>query len=172
MNEATNITLVLGGARSGKSQFAEQLTTESGKSLLYFATAEAWDDEMKQRIQLHQEQRGSGWKTIEAPLGLAEQLISHSDSDTTILVDCLTLWLSNLMGSERDINSEFDQLVKCLEKLQGQIIFVSNEVGQGIVPDNAMARQFRDHAGRLHQRIAGKADNVYFVTAGIAQKIK
>ena len=172
MTQASNITLVLGGARSGKSRFAERLATESGKALCYMATAQAYDDEMRDRIHLHQTTRGTGWRTIEAPLDLAAELSRASSEQTIILVDCLTLWLSNLMGQSTDIDGAFDKLMACFDNLPGPVILVSNEVGQGIVPDNALARQFRDHAGRLHQRIATRADNVYFVIAGIAQKIK
>lgn len=157
MARNANITLVLGGARSGKSRFAERLATESGKALCYMATAEAHDNEMRDRIQLHQTSRGPGWKTIEAPLDLAGQLQHASREDTVILVDCLTLWLSNLMGQEQDINKAFDELLASFDNLSGPVILVSNEVGQGIVPDNALARAFRDHAGRLHQRIAAEA---------------
>ncbi len=166
------ITLILGGARSGKSSFAEKQAKATKLNRLYLATAEDFDTEMKHRIKKHQQQRGDGWTTIEEPLDLTRELIDNSDDDSVILVDCLTLWLSNLMGKGADIETEFDSLVASLEKLRGQIIFVSNEVGQGIVPDNALARQFRDHAGRLHQQIAEAADHVYFITAGIAQKIK
>lgn len=172
MTEFSNITLVLGGARSGKSRFAERLAAASGKALCYMATAEARDVEMQERIQLHQIMRGSGWTTIEAPLDLADQLHRASREDTLILVDCLTLWLSNLMGSDADIDAAFDELLVSFDNLGGPVILVSNEVGQGIVPDNVLARTFRDHAGRLHQHIAARADDVYFITAGLAQKIK
>jgi adenosylcobinamide kinase/adenosylcobinamide-phosphate guanylyltransferase len=167
-----NIILVLGGARSGKSRFAEKLVTDSGLSRLYFATAEAFDQEMERRIAQHQEDRGKGWTTIEEPYDLSGKLKAHSAKDNIILVDCLTLWLSNLMGKEQSVEEEFKKLANTLAALPGSVVLVSNEVGQGIVPDNALARAFRDHAGRLHQQIAEIADEVYFVTAGLPQKLK
>lgn len=166
------ITLVLGGARSGKSRYAEKLAIESGLSRVYLATAQAFDGEMENRIARHQEDRGSDWKTVEEPLNLSCALVTHSAQDRIVLVDCLTLWLSNLMASERPIEEEFKQLIDTIRALPGPIFLVSNEVGQGIVPDNALARAFRDHAGRLHQQIAEIADEVYFVTAGLPQKLK
>lgn len=167
-----NITLVLGGTRSGKSSFAEGLAFDSGLSRCYLATAEAFDSEMEQRISRHQQDRGPGWTTIEEPVDLTKTLKNHSNGTTVILVDCLTLWLSNLMGRDADIDAAVDELIEKVDGLKGPVIFVSNEVGQGIVPDNRMARKFRDHAGRLHQRLAQKADTVYFVTAGLPQKLK
>lgn len=166
------ITLVLGGARSGKSSFAEGLVVESGLPRIYLATAEAFDQEMEQRISHHQRDRGPDWHTVEEPIELAKALKTHSDTKTIILVDCLTLWLSNLMGREQDIPSAFLELIESLDELKGPVVFVSNEVGQGIVPENKMAREFRDHAGRLHQLLAKKARHVYFVTAGLSQKLK
>ncbi|TNE37392.1 MAG: bifunctional adenosylcobinamide kinase/adenosylcobinamide-phosphate guanylyltransferase, partial [Alphaproteobacteria bacterium] len=161
------ITLVLGGARSGKSHFAENLARESGLPKVYLATAEAYDAEMETRIQRHQQDRGPDWTTVEEPIDLATMLQKHSLENNIILVDCLTLWLGNLMGRGSDIMAEFDRLLAILDELKGPVIFVSNEVGQGIVPDNALAREFRDCAGRLHQRLAAKAERVYFITAGI-----
>jgi len=166
------VTLVLGGARSGKSRFAEQLLDRVPRSRAYLATAEVFDDEMAERIRLHREQRGEGWRTIEAPLMLAEALQRETDNGDAVLVDCLTLWLSNLMGAERDIAAETAQLVGCLPQLGGPVVFVANEVGLGIVPDNALARQFRDHAGRLNQAIAAAADQVFFVAAGLPLRLK
>ncbi|MCC3304477.1 bifunctional adenosylcobinamide kinase/adenosylcobinamide-phosphate guanylyltransferase [Sneathiella sp. HT1-7] len=166
------ITLVLGGARSGKSRCAENLAIESGLSRLYLATAQAFDSEMENRIARHQEDRGSGWKTVEEPLDLSGAIITHSAKGRIILVDCLTLWLSNLMASNRPIKEEFEQLIDTIKALPGPLVLVSNEVGQGIVPDNALSRAFRDHAGRLHQQIAEIADEVYFITAGLPQKLK
>ena len=166
------ITLVLGGARSGKSRFAESLALDSGLSLLYLATAEAFDTEMEQRISRHRQDRGPAWTTVEEPIDLTKTLEAHATEETLILVDCLTLWLSNLMGREAEIDAAFDEFMDAVGGLKGPVIFVSNEVGQGIVPDNEMARQFRDHAGRLHQRLAETADRVYLVTAGLPQKLK
>lgn len=167
-----HITLVLGGARSGKSSFAENLAIQSGLSRVYLATAEAFDQEMKNRISRHQEERGSGWTTIEEPVELVQALKNNANENAVILVDCLTLWLSNLMGQDMELNAAFSEFFDCLEELEGSVIFVSNEVGQGIVPDNKMARDFRDMAGRLHQMLAEKANDVYFITAGLSQKLK
>ncbi len=167
-----HISLVLGGARSGKSRFAEDLALKSGLSRCYLATAEAFDQEMENRISRHQEDRGLAWQTIEEPVELVQALTKHSSENTVILVDCLTLWLSNLMGRNMEIGPAFSKLIGCLDGLEGQVIFVSNEVGQGIVPDNKMARDFRDEAGRLHQMLAEKANDVYFITAGLSQKLK
>ncbi len=167
-----NITLILGGARSGKSRFAEKLVVESGKPRAYLATSQAFDPEMQARIEQHQTDRGQGWSTWEEPIDVVKTLQEISNKDNIILLDCLTLWITNLMMAERDITAEFKRLVDALPTLPGEIILVSNEVGQGIVPENAMARAFRDHAGRLHQDIAVAAQTVYFVTAGIAQKLK
>lgn len=166
------LTLVLGGARSGKSAFAENLVTQAGPAWLYIATGQAWDDEMLDRIGHHRDRRGEGWTTIEEPLDLAAVLSREARADSPVLVDCLTLWVTNLMLGERDIEAEFDALLAVLPNLSGPVVFVSNEVGLGIVPENAMAREFRDHAGRLHQKIAAIADTVYFVAAGLPLKMK
>ena len=172
MTQLKPVTLVLGGARSGKSAFAESLVETAEASRLYIATGQAWDDEMRERIASHQSRRGQGWETIEAPLDLAQALADHARPDRPILVDCLTLWVTNLMLGEHDIFRAFDRLAATLPGLKGPVVFVSNEVGLGIVPDNAMARAFRDHAGRLHQLIASLADEVHFVTAGLPLKMK
>lgn len=167
-----DLSLVLGGARSGKSHFAESLVTQADLQRVYLATAQAYDEEMKKKISNHQNSRGDRWITIEEPLNLLEALNQNSSLDNVILVDCLTLWISNLMGDGQSVDTAIDLLVDGLPLMNGPIVFVSNEVGQGIVPDNAMAREFRDHAGRLHQRLADVANSVYFVTAGLAQKLK
>ena len=167
-----DLSLVLGGARSGKSRFAEDLVTQSNLSRIYLATAQAYDEEMTARITKHRSDRGGQWTTIEEPLNLLEALQQKSSVDNIILVDCLTLWMSNLMGEGHSVEEAIDQLIDGLPYLLGSVVFVSNEVGQGIVPDNAMAREFRDHAGMLHQRLAENVNSVYFVTAGLAQKLK
>lgn len=171
-NRLPPVTLVLGGARSGKSAFAEKLVEAASPERLYLATGQAWDGEMEERITAHQQRRGEGWQTIEAPLGLADALVANTIADRPVLVDCLTLWVTNLMLGEEDLDAAFDGLCSALPELQAPVVFVSNEVGLGIVPDNAMARAFRDHAGRLHQKIAGLADEVYFVAAGLPLKMK
>jgi adenosylcobinamide kinase/adenosylcobinamide-phosphate guanylyltransferase len=141
-------------------------------SRLYLATGQAWDDEMRVRIEAHQDRRGQGWETVEAPVDLTGTLEAHARADRPVLVDCLSLWVTNLMLGDHDIDAAFAGLAKALPGLKGPVVFVSNEVGLGIVPDNAMARAFRDHAGRLHQTIASLADEVYFVAAGLPLKMK
>lgn len=127
---------------------------------------------MRARVDLHKERRSAQWDTIETPLELPKALLEYSDKGCPILVDCLTLWLTNLMMEERDINAAGDALVNAISSISAPIIFVSNEVGQGIVPDNKMARDFRDHAGLLHQKLATAVDEVYFITAGLPTKLK
>ncbi|NBB82152.1 MAG: bifunctional adenosylcobinamide kinase/adenosylcobinamide-phosphate guanylyltransferase [Alphaproteobacteria bacterium] len=165
------VTLVLGGARSGKSRYAEELV-ERAPARTYLATAEAWDDEMRARIDAHKARRGAGWVTVEAPLALAEAIDTEARPDRAVLVDCLTLWLGNLMGAERDVDAEGRRLVAALDRARGPVVVVSNEVGLGIVPDNALARAFRDHAGRLHQAVAAVARSVVFVAAGLPLPLK
>ncbi|MEM1040133.1 MAG: bifunctional adenosylcobinamide kinase/adenosylcobinamide-phosphate guanylyltransferase [Pseudomonadota bacterium] len=168
------VGLVLGGARSGKSRFAERQVEASGRAKLYIATSEIWDDEMARRVDLHRQQRGDGWHLVEEPLALCEALEDCATADRSILVDCLTLWLTNLMMAERDVSASSKELVSTLVALprNAHVVLVSNEVGQGIVPMEKMSRDFRDHAGRLHQDIAAAVDDVWFVTAGLAQKLK
>ena len=164
--------LVLGGARSGKSAFAERMAAETGVSRHYIATGRAWDDEMTARIAHHRQSRGEGWTTHEVPLDLVHALRQLDHPGNVVLVDCLTLWVTNLMMDERDMALEFAALADHIETATAQLILVSNEVGLGIVPENRMARDFRDHAGRLHQLIAGRAREVYFVAAGLPLKMK
>ncbi|OHC74913.1 MAG: bifunctional adenosylcobinamide kinase/adenosylcobinamide-phosphate guanylyltransferase [Rhodospirillales bacterium RIFCSPLOWO2_12_FULL_58_28] len=165
------ITLVLGGARSGKSAYAERLvnTDEAG---LYLATAEIRDDEMAERVRLHRGRRDRTWTTVEEPLNLAQALKEHSSPRRPVLVECLTIWLSNLMEAQRNIGSETGVLVETLSLLQGPVVFVSNEVGQGIIPDNRLARDFVDASGRLNQSIAMIADRVIFINAGLPTVLK
>ncbi|MBW6424662.1 bifunctional adenosylcobinamide kinase/adenosylcobinamide-phosphate guanylyltransferase [Rhizobium sp. XQZ8] len=172
MTQSGHITLVLGGARSGKSGFSERLAQETGLERHYIATGRAYDDEMRERIARHRVDRGEGWQTHEEPLRLAEILAEVAGPDRVVLVDCLTLWVTNLMMDERVVDSEANALVDQLLKVSGRVMLVSNEVGLGIVPDNKMAREFRDHAGRLHQKIAAIADEVYFVAAGLPLRMK
>ncbi|EWY40279.1 adenosylcobinamide kinase [Skermanella stibiiresistens SB22] len=165
------VTLVLGGARSGKSRFAEAMAERADRPL-YLATGRAWDGEMASRIDEHRDRRGPRWTTVEEPLDLAGTLPKLAAPDAVVLVDCLTLWVTNLMMEQRDIAAETRGLVQCLGGLAGPVVFVSNEVGLGIVPDNAMARAFRDHAGRLHQEVAAVAGAVHFMVAGIPMTVK
>jgi adenosylcobinamide kinase/adenosylcobinamide-phosphate guanylyltransferase len=159
------VTLVLGGARSGKSRFAEGLLANAAPRT-YLATAEPGDAEMAARIAAHRARRGAGWTTLEAPLELVPALRRASAAGGGVLVDCLTLWLANLLAAGRDPAAAGTALVEALPALSGRTVLVSNEVGLGIVPDNVLARAFRDHAGWLHQAIAAVAQRVYWVAAG------
>jgi adenosylcobinamide kinase/adenosylcobinamide-phosphate guanylyltransferase len=160
------ITLVLGGARSGKSAYAESLFSGTAT---YIATAEVGDQEMGARIALHKARRGPLWSTIEAPYDLPAAMLAQ---DKPMLIDCLTLWLSNLMLADHDVEAASTVLLEALPKLAAPAVFVSNEVGLGIVPDNALARRFRDQAGLLNQRIATAANRVVFVAAGLPLVLK
>ena len=165
--------LVLGGARSGKSRFAEAEAIASGLDKVYVATASAWDDEMRARIARHRADRAdAGWRTIEEPLALVEALARESAPDRVLLVDCLTLWLSNVMLDGRDSGTACDRLATLLPELAGPVIFVSNEVGSGIVPDNALGRAFRDAQGRLNQAMATACGRVVLVIAGLPLWLK
>lgn len=171
------ITLVLGGARSGKSRYAEQLGSEwlnrnKAGTRLYVATSQAFDDEMRDRIALHKVQRGENWTTIEEPLALANCLKQQSGKNNFILVDCLTLWLTNHLLADHDMGQVIDNLRASLKDHEGDIVLVANEVGLGIVPDNKLARQFRDHAGFCNQRVAELADRVVFIAAGLPLVLK
>ncbi len=171
-NSHAGPVLVLGGARSGKSSFSERLVEASGLSMHYVATGRAWDDEMRERIDHHRARRGEGWTTHEEPLDLVSLLTRIDDENRVVLVDCLTLWVTNLMMEGRDMAAEFAALAAFLPEARARLILVSNEVGLGIVPENRMARDFRDHAGRLHQIVAEKSAEVYFVAAGLPLKMK
>jgi len=166
------VTLILGGARSGKSRHGEALVESQPGPCVYLATAEAGDAEMAARIAAHRARRGDRWTTVEVPLELVGALERETGPDRAVLVDCLTLWLSNLMGAGRDVARACEGLIAALPGLSGPIVFVSNEVGQGVVPDNARARAFVDRAGRLHQDLAAAADRVIFMTAGLPASLK
>lgn len=165
-------TFVIGGARSGKSSFALKEALKIKGLKAYIATAQALDDEMKERVQKHKLERGSEWDTFEEPLNIISLLKEIHEKYDVVLIDCLTLWLSNLMLSSKDVTGEIKALADLLPTVHCRVFTVSNEVGMGIVPDNALARQFRDLAGTLNQKIADIADEVYLVTAGIPVKIK
>lgn len=165
-------TLVLGGARSGKSAFAETLVSDSGLAPVYLATATAGDDEMKARIAQHRKQRGDGWRTVEEPLALIDALTRDSKSGQVVLVDCLTLWLSNLMHAGRDPDIETRRLTRFLGVALHPVVFVSNEVGMGLVPETPLGRAFRDAQGRLNQAVAAAVPNVAFVAAGLPLWLK
>jgi adenosylcobinamide kinase/adenosylcobinamide-phosphate guanylyltransferase len=169
---AARTVLVLGGARSGKSRHAEGLAAAHAGARVYVASAEAGDAEMAARIARHREQRGSDWVTVEAPLAVVEAIADHDRADTLIIFDCVTLWVSNLMAAGGDVEAEVGRLADLMPVLAGRLVIVSNEVGLGIVPDNALARAFRDEAGRANQMLAAAADEVVLTTAGLALKLK
>lgn len=166
----SRVTLVLGGARSGKSRFAEGLARDLSGPKTYLATAEAFDDEMRQRIAKHREDRaGDGWQTVEAPLDPAAVILR---AEGLVLMDCVTVWLGNLMHHERDIRAAVSGLCVALASTGAGIILVSNEVGLSIVPENAMARRFRDEQGFANQKLAEVADAAYFIAAGLPLRLK
>lgn len=165
------LSLVVGGARSGKSRLAELLVTGSGRKRHYIATAEAWDDEMRARIGAHQVDRGQDWTTHEAPRDVAAVLARLPASDV-VLLDCATLWLTNVLLAEADVGAESAALLAALQGCAAPVVVVSNEVGWGIVPENALARAFRDHQGRLNQQIAQVAGLVLGVMAGLPMVLK
>lgn len=168
------LTLILGGARSGKSALAERLASESGRDVVYIATAQARDGEMAERIAHHRSRRPGHWMSVEEPLALASVLRDHARADRLLLVDCLTLWLSNLLGIDEGIHfrAEHDALLDTVSALPGDIVFVSNEVGLGITPLGELTRRFVDEAGRLHQALAQRCDRVVFVAAGLPLTLK
>lgn len=170
MNEHT--TLILGGARSGKSTHGEMLAADTGLNLVYVATGEPSDQEMQDRIMHHRESRGARWNTIEEPVNIAAEIRKNSDKNTAVLVDCLTIWMSNLMFHKKSIQDFTHELIDAIESAHGPVFLVSNEVGQGIVPRNALAREFRDEAGRLNQTLAASLANVVFVIAGLPMVLK
>jgi adenosylcobinamide kinase / adenosylcobinamide-phosphate guanylyltransferase len=171
---SAELTLVLGGARSGKSRYAESLIAALPSPWrppwAYIATAEAGDDEMAERIAVHRARRGSSWETIEAPRDLAGAL--QSCRHRPVLVDCLTLWLSNLMLASVDIDAETAQLERVVAATGAPIVLVANEVGYGLVPDHPLGRRFRDLQGVLNQRIAARAARVVLVVAGLPLAVK
>ncbi len=167
------VTLVLGGARSGKSAYAESLLVGcAGATPVYLATARIEDAEMAARVAAHRERRGSVWRTVEEPLELAEALVRADAGGDGVLVECLTLWLSNLLAADRDVGTAQEELVETLCRVRGPVVLVANEVGLGIVPDNAVARRFRDLAGRLNQAVAQVSERVVFVAAGMPLVLK
>ena len=165
------LTLVLGGAASGKTAWAERLVLAAGTRPVYVASAQAWDAEMQAKITRHRDNRGTGWHTIEAPLDLATPL-ENAGADQAILLDCATLWLSNHLLAEHDLDAECANLMRALHMCKAPVVVVSNEVGAGIVPDNAMARQFRQAQGELNQTLAQAADLVVAVMAGLPLVLK
>jgi len=166
--------LILGGARSGKSHYAEKLALESGKEIVYIATTIIMDDEIAQRVSRHKKDRPAEWITVEEPLGLAKSLEKWASPERVVLIDCLTMWLTNLL-SDTDkslLNNERDQLLTCLPNIPGTLIFVSNEVSMGVIPMGELTRQFVDEAGLLHQRLAECVDSVTLMVAGLPHHLK
>lgn len=166
-----SLTLVLGGQRSGKSRHAEGLICLD-EGALYVATAQALDKEMKERIGAHKNRRGKNWTTVEEPLDLATALLTNDKAGRPILIDSLAMWVSNLLARDEEVEKQILSLVSALENIQSPIVIVSDEVGLGIIPDNALARRFIDKLGKLNQLIATRADNVIFVTAGLPILLK
>ncbi|UTV29972.1 bifunctional adenosylcobinamide kinase/adenosylcobinamide-phosphate guanylyltransferase [Photobacterium atrarenae] len=175
-SELKGTELILGGARSGKSSLAEQLATDSGLPVIYVATATAGDDEMAARIVQHQSQRPASWQLVEEPLDLAAVIKRYSRPENCLLIDCLTLWLTNCLCAEGATDEDWQQykrdFLNALLHAEGRIILVSNEVGQGIVPMGELSRRFVDESGWLHQAIARQAERVVFVIAGLPQVLK
>ncbi|TGE34671.1 bifunctional adenosylcobinamide kinase/adenosylcobinamide-phosphate guanylyltransferase [Desulfosporosinus sp. Sb-LF] len=183
----SQFTLITGGARSGKSSFAELLAASANCPVTYIATAQVWDEEMAQRVKKHQKQRPSTWQLIEEPLNIRDTLIRLKDENGVILLDCVTLWLTNLLLAEQAESSNQDEASPTIEgqilamvqevallaqEIKPQVLFVTNEVGQGIVPENPLARAYRDLSGRSNQILAQCADQVYLVVAGFPMEIK
>jgi adenosylcobinamide kinase/adenosylcobinamide-phosphate guanylyltransferase len=166
------VTLVLGGARSGKSRYAERLIEETSVQGTYIATAEPGDAEMASRIAAHRARRGSFWHTVEAPIEVPSVIAGEAASDRPLLIDCLTLWLSNLLLADKCVEAETATLSAALREAAGPVVLVANEVGLGLVPETPLGRRFRDAAGRLNQEIAALADRVVFVAAGLPLVLK
>jgi adenosylcobinamide kinase/adenosylcobinamide-phosphate guanylyltransferase len=167
-----SITLVLGGARSGKSRYAERLIGVAATHGTYCATAEPGDEEMAARIAAHRGRRGAFWRTVEAPLELAAAIVAEAAPDRPLLIDCLTLWLSNVMLAERPVEAEIAGLHAALRDAAGPVVLVANEIGMGLVPETPLGRHFRDAAGWLNQEIAALADRVVFLAAGLPLVLK
>ncbi len=172
LNQRGMSVLVIGGARSGKSRYAQGLAEESGHAPVFVATAEAWDAEMATRIRRHVEARDARWRTVDAPYALVPALAGAAGPGRIVLVDCLTLWLSNLMLRGDDAEAAGRELAALLPRLAGPVIFVSNEVGAGVVPDTPLGRRFRDAQGRLNQEMAAACRAVVLVVAGLPLQLK
>ena len=172
MSDSPRTTLVIGGARSGKSRHAQALAEGLAPRRLFIATAQPFDNEMRDRIAHHQADRDSSWTTVEAPIALPAAIRAHGNGAQVVLVDCLTLWLSNLLLADADPDAAGDDLIAATAAASAPIVFVTSEVGYGIVPDNALARRFRDAAGRLNQCLAATCDATDLVVAGIPLRLR
>ena len=168
----SEVMFFLGGARSGKSSLAQASAEGESGALVYLATGQAFDAEMAERIAGHRADRGPRWRTVDCPMDLPEAVSREAIAGQVVLVDCLTLWVSNLLLAEADMAAAQDALVTAVRRAAAPVILVSNEIGLGIVPDTALARRFRDDTGRLHQAIAAIADKVFFVAAGLPLRMK
>ena len=171
------LVLILGGVRSGKSRYAQQMASDTGNRVLFLATAEAGDDEMKRRIAKHKSSRPESWRTIEEQMDIAGVLRKNAARADAVIIDCITVWLSNLLMhneklSEKEMTAEIDRLIDAYEQGEATYIIVSGEVGMGIVPEHPLGRIFRDYLGLANQRLAGKADSVVLMVAGIAMDLK
>lgn len=166
-----NVTLILGGAASGKSAYAEQLCLSSGKSRVYWATAQIFDSEMRDKVSRHLEQRGSGWTTVEEP-ETASGVLGVLEPGQICLMDCATMWLTNHLLADHDLQAAQDGLLAAVDQCRADLVIVSNETGLGIVPENALARRFREAQGRLNIALAARADTVVQVTAGLPLVLK
>ena len=173
------VTLVIGGARSGKSSFAQELAISHGGKVLFCATAEALDDEMKDRIETHRKSRPQDWDTLEAPRNIGMALQKTASNYEVVIIDCITLLVANCLGDNdnaiqtgQTVNDEIDRLIECISGKQCNYILVTNEVGSGLVPENSLARIYRDALGRANQKLAKCADEVYLMTAGLPLKLK
>ena len=173
-NSTYTTYLILGGARSGKSRYAEKIAIESDKEVIYIATANVFDNEMEERVEQHKNDRPKHWRTIEEPIALADSLQTNSKPNRVILVDCLTMWINNLLMQEDQslLDSEVKKLRTVLNSLTGTVILVSNEVGMGIIPMGELSRKFVDESGRLHQQLGQKVDHVLLMVAGLALEVK
>jgi len=172
MNAVVSNTLLLGGARSGKSRRALTLAEASGLRKVFIATSEALDDEMTDRIERHKAERGEDWTSIEAPLDVVGAITRYAREETICVIDCLTLWLSNLMHHERDVEVAVQALCERISVSAGPLIFVTNELGLGLVPETPLGRSFRDAQGRLNQAVAEACDRVEFIAAGLPLTLK
>ncbi|OGF44642.1 MAG: bifunctional adenosylcobinamide kinase/adenosylcobinamide-phosphate guanylyltransferase [Candidatus Firestonebacteria bacterium RIFOXYC2_FULL_39_67] len=175
MPQVSSLTFITGGARSGKSSFAEELAVKSAKDRVYIATMQGLDEEMKKRIKRHKKQRGEGWCTVEEPLDLLKSVKSGDKKNRVILIDCLTLWVSNRMmkgEKEKEILTSAEEIAKYCAGAKAEVIAVSNEVGMGLVPDNKLGRDFRDIQGRVNRIFAERAAKVFFLVSGIPLEVK